>query len=701
MNESAQRRPRVSIRTALVVLVVGEIAIMVGLTSWLWYRNGRVAIRRVETELRTEVTARVKARIEDLLAQPVRINQINHDAFEMRLLDIEDAAKLEEYFWRQIQAFPDVAYTCVGTARGDFIGVERLADGTLNLELVTEATGRAMHTYVLGPARERLSRKERPNFVVQKRPWYAAAVKAGKPTWTGIYPYFSLPPRLGVSAVRPIRDDAGQIVGVLAADLVLENLSIFLRTVKVGRTGGVFIIERDGMLVASSSRESSPVTHVEGRFERIRALDFAQPLVRAAASYLLEELGDLASIRQDKQLRLRHEGEDILVQVAPVGTELGIDWLVVVVVPESDYLAEVEAGTRTTILLFVVLLVLAVITITVTARRITESILKVSTEMKQIADFRVGEYEPHPSVFKEITTMHSAMSSMDRALESFGRFVPVDVVRRLVRGGRRAELGLGPAEVTLFFMDITGFTSIAESIPADDLGNLMGEYMDEMTRIIESTNGTVDKYIGDEIMAFWNAPQAVPDHPTAAVRAAVQCQSRIEDLNESWAKRKLPRLRVRIGIHTGPVLVGTVGSQRRMNYTVLGDTVNVASRLEGLNKLYGTRTIVTEDTMASVSDEFLCRPLDTVTVKGKIKPTTIYEVVGRHDVSSAKRVRRLQRAFEAYRRRQFAEAKELYDAALTEHPDDRAAALLRDRCVEYLEHPPPQEWDGVYAVAKK
>ena len=185
------------------------------------------------------------------------------------------------------------------------------------------------------------------------------------------------------------------------------------------------------------------------------------------------------------------------------------------------------------------------------------------------------------------------------------------------------------------------------------------------------------------------------------VRAAVQCQSRIEDLNESWAKRKLPRLRVRIGIHTGPVLVGTLGSQRRMSYTVLGDTVNVASRLEGLNKLYGTRTIVTEDTMASVSDEFLCRPLDTVTVKGKIKPTTIYEVVGRHDVSSAKRVRRLQRAFEAYRRRQFAEAKELYDAALTEHPDDRAAALLRDRCVEYLEHPPPQEWDGVYAVAKK
>src|SRR6185437_1039257 len=181
-------------------------------------------------------------------------------------------------------------------------------------------------------------------------------------------------------------------------------------------------------------------------------------------------------------------------------------------------------------------------------------------------------------------------------LRSFGAYVPRDLVRAVLASGERAELGGKTKELTIFFSDLAGFTTLSETLAPEALVELLGGYFDEMTRVIQSHGGTIDKFIGDAIMAFWNAPGDEPDHAARACQAALDCQAKLDAMRRADAR--LAGLQARIGLATGSVLVGNIGASDRMNYTVMGDTVNLASRLEGLNKAYGTPIMIAETTFA-------------------------------------------------------------------------------------------------------
>jgi adenylate cyclase len=291
---------------------------------------------------------------------------------------------------------------------------------------------------------------------------------------------------------------------------------------------------------------------------------------------------------------------------------------------------------------------------------------------------------------------------------AFGEYLSPEVIRRLLVNPQLVEPK--KTEITVMFSDIRGFTTISEKLDAQELALFLNGYLSDMTRIVFQTRGTLDKYIGDAVMAFWGAPYEFPEHAVQACTAALDMIRHVKKLQERWAAEGKPVLDIGIGLNSGVASVGKMGSQLRGAYTALGDTVNLSSRLEGLNKEYGTHIIVNESTYAEAKDAgFLFRELDLIRVKGKLQPVTIYELVGNFtelqgDGSLAAVQARLQQFEEArrlYRQRRWAEALSAFQAILDRWNNDGPSILYLKRCQEYLSEEPLPDWDGVFTMTHK
>ncbi len=286
------------------------------------------------------------------------------------------------------------------------------------------------------------------------------------------------------------------------------------------------------------------------------------------------------------------------------------------------------------------------------------------------------------------------------AEKAFGQYVSKDLVDQILKDPDSLKLGGARRNITVFFSDIAGFTSISEKMEPEPLVRFLNTYLGAMTNIILGRLGTLDKYEGDAIMAFWGAPISLEDHAVRACSAALECQQKLEELRQQWIQQGLPPFRVRIGINSGDAIAGNMGSESRFDYTVMGDNVNLASRLEGINKQYGTELIISENTLALIGDEFVCRELDLIRVKGKEQPVRIFELVGKKDEVSEEKNRLItvfQRGLAYYRARNFLGARDQFS---TIHGDP-ASGVFVYRCEEFLKSPPPEGWDGVFTFTEK
>jgi adenylate cyclase len=286
---------------------------------------------------------------------------------------------------------------------------------------------------------------------------------------------------------------------------------------------------------------------------------------------------------------------------------------------------------------------------------------------------------------------------------AFQQYVSPGVINQLLQRPELLRLGGEEKELTAMFCDIRGFTTIAEGLSPAALVDLLNEYLSEMTEVIFHHWGTLDKYIGDAIMAFWGAPFPQPEHAERACRAGLEMLQALSKLQSRWEALGRPRMDVGIGINTGPMLVGNMGSSRRFNFTIMGDNVNLASRLEQLNKTFGTRLIVSETTHQAVRDKVVARELDLIRVKGKTRPVKIYELLG--PIEDGERVRpfvdRFHTALDAYRSQHWQTALGLFGELLRDFPEDRPTRLFVQRCRDLIERPPEGEWDGVYVMEAK
>lgn len=312
------------------------------------------------------------------------------------------------------------------------------------------------------------------------------------------------------------------------------------------------------------------------------------------------------------------------------------------------------------------------------------------------------EFSPSPtkSAFRDVSEVLESMEKAKAAMRVMGKYAPVDLVRRLYREKSEPLLGGEPMEISIMFNDIKGFTTLSEELDPNFLAELLGIYLDALSRIIQAeTRGTIDKYIGDAIMTIWNAPEPVPDHPCMACLAALRCRDEARALAQKPEWQGLPPFETHFGLHCASALVGHFGARDRMNYTAIGDAVNLASRLEGLNKQYGTSIIGSQSIFARSREAFDFRLLDIVSVKGKSDAITIYELLGPKGSAEECRemVSRYEKAFAAYLARDFKGALD----RLQRQNGDPPSALLIERCVAFLESPPPPDWAGVYVSPSK
>jgi adenylate cyclase len=300
--------------------------------------------------------------------------------------------------------------------------------------------------------------------------------------------------------------------------------------------------------------------------------------------------------------------------------------------------------------------------------------------------------------------MDASLLHMKGSLRSFSYYVPRDLVRTMLESGQEATLQGQTREMTVYFSDIAGMTSIAEAMPPDQLVQLLSRYFDEMTQVVAALGGTVDKFIGDAIMAFRGAPVPTSDHAPRACETALRSQRKLAELRSASDAAGLGNIRARIGIATGNVLVGNVGSHDRFNYTVMGDTVNVASRLEGLNKLFGTQILISNLAYQAARESIVARPVGVVQVKGKGQCVEVWEplcLVSEDDAVARELASLFSQGLAAYTTRDFRGAAEHYKAALQLRPEDQPSAVLLKWCRELLGAPPPAEWNGVYVATQK
>jgi adenylate cyclase len=453
----------------------------------------------------------------------------------------------------------------------------------------------------------------------RKRGWYRETMKADRPLVSSPYLSFSIgAPLITVSA--PLR---GKVPGVIAADLKLDTFSDFVQAQRPGEHGIVLIFDSAGSLIAHP--------------------DFAQFVVESMTHPSQPQLpnikeinsGVVAAVLRESDGRDHYEGSirddhgrDYLFRVAKFTLGEQYSANILLLAAQEDFAQDVRRLQFTGLILAIIAGAAFIPVVWMFGSGMSRSLRGITAQAVKLQKLAEPDSSPVTSRIREIHELGSAMRLAQRAIWSFARFVPKEIVQRIVDSSISTELGGVREEITVVFTDVRDFTAIAESADPDILMHQTSRYFSVLTEAFLAEDGTVDKFIGDAVMVFWNAPNPQHDHVERACRAALAGRAASEKLNSQFEAEGLKPFFTRFGIHVGEAVVGNLGSTERMNYTALGNTVNLAARLEGLNKQFGTAILVSESVYLRVQHCFQFRPLDSVVAKGMSKGTHVFELVG-------------------------------------------------------------------------
>jgi adenylate cyclase len=640
----------------------------------------------------------VSSHITDVIStslNPVVIeSQFSAMLIKRGLLDPNDN-DLMDYMYYLVKKSPIIEGALWGDKQGNFIYAEENyhKNGKVIMEVinrrVSPPTGSDFE-YSQGGKIINLKPLTDVSYDPRRRPWYLHGESTRETSWTNVYS-FPKTSMYFVSCVTPVYDKKGELLGVFGLDVRLDNLQRFVENYKVSKNGMIYFVNKEGdLLVFPQMKKMLNTMQVTERLANLK--DFSMP-------WLVHSL-DYYNKTGQQRFTLKYNDENYLFSYEPLPFLSKYGWYVVIVVPRSDFTSDLELLHFYSLITSFITFTLAIVLLLIVVNRVVKPIRYLVSETEKIKHFDLEDEIKIKSRIKEVISLRDAIISMKNGLRAFQKYVPKSLVRNLIETNEDTRVGGVKKPLAVFFSDIRNFATIAEMIDPDLLMIHLDEYFEHLSHIIIEAGGTIDKYIGDSIMAFWGAPFAEDKSAYHAALSAVHCQKKLVELNQWWSKQDKPALITRIGIHFGDAIVGNLGSSERFNYTAIGDVVNTANRLEALNKNYGTNIIVSYEVYQLIKKDFILRMIDCVAVKGKMKSGYIYELIAEKNTSLTFDVVRyqevFQRGFEAYAKQEWERAISLFEECIQIYPNDTVAPIFIARCNHLKINPPSNHWDGVW-----
>ena len=519
------------------------------------------------------------------------------------------------------------------------------------------------------------------DFDPRQRPWYGAE-QSGTPTLTEPY-RFAWSNEVGVSVGVPMPRG-----GVIGFDVSLATLSRLIVQYKL-TPNSIILVATGASDIFIETRPCDP-----GDATCLPGDETVRSLVRRAAA---EAAG--GHLERDVQAA----GRDYKLIVHPVPPIYGRSFAVAAAVPLEELTAASRALIERAVIAAGTAVGLAILATLLVSLLLSRSMARLAIKTQRIRDLDFSDRTPVRSRITEVLRLSEAVERMREGLEVFGHYVSKDLVRQIMRSPASTGVGGERRDVTVMFTDIEGFSRISEDIAPELLTSRLSRYFEALGAAISGNRGMIDKYIGDSVMAFWNAPELVPDHAVHACRAALQAAAASRGLADKWRERGRPVFRTRFGLHAGPAVVGNVGARERINYTLVGAVANQASRLEGLNKAYGTDILASGEVEKRTSGQFVWRHIDRIVAVGTTEALEIFEPLGEASTAEAHAAFldhwRAGRA--AYVEGRFEEAIARFRTAAAMRPGDGPCRVFIARCTDLERTGLPAGWDGAWRFDRK
>lgn len=518
----------------------------------------------------------------------------------------------------------------------------------------------------------------------RKRPFYMEAFKAAELDATNPVsiddPFFAYRSKQAVIGVNRVFFQNNKPAGTISAQGRIVTLSDFLAKNAVSPNSVTVIFDKDNKVILNSVFQDT--FNVVDQTYKLKSIHEISNKAVSAAFRAWEK-----SNKASNHFQFSEDGVKYFSVISSFPTTLNKTWFAITVSPVSDFLAPLEASNRNLILFGSIIFLVIALLASYFSKIISHPLEKISQEIKDILEFKIEDRKPITSYISEILMLSSAVQKLRSTILAFTAYVPRDLVMELLSSGKQIEIGGRSRYLTMFFSDLKDFSTLAETTPSRELLERVSSYLKLLTYAIKEEDGTVDKFIGDSVMAFWGAPVLNQFHAYHACVAAMKSKRRMATFNAELEAQSIPPLFVRMGLHSDAVLCGNIGSMERLSYTVMGDGVNIASRLEGVNKDYQTQICVSHGLFKEAGERLWVRPIDKIAVKGRQNEFLIYELMGIRngdpEVEPTEEEKQLciltKDAYALYAAGQYAEAELAYMAIATKF-NDGLSKVMAAKC---------------------
>ena len=637
MFHRKKRKLRVDILTIFLSLFVTTVLVIIYYTR----ERSNEAIINIGNSLIENANEAIVTKLDNFLRPTAFIYTANF-LLEDSLLDIADMASLSSFMHIILESYPQLTSVYVADIKGNFFIENRYLHNPIDLQIIPFIRNKQIPTNTVfisqsvsvekngtlltqsyKDSQGHLIKKEIDTKLVydpRQRPWYIAAQKSKSPDepWIGVYQFFGSS-ESGISIAFPIYVN-NKLTGVAAADLSMDLIAEQLKKFSIDDHSAIFIVNDHGKIIAQKKDLTTKLL----TSKLLEISEIQNPLITTAYN-IYQKTGK-------KQFTFTLKKATYIANFTHYAFSQSESWEIVNITPTDAFIGSLKSAHERIVFFSFFMLLIGLVFVFISSYKISKPIMRLATETKDIIQLNFKKTKLKTHIY-EIQVMINALNATKSALSSFVKYVPKTLVAQLLKSDMIAEVGGKKQNITVLFTDITNFTEITEQTNPEQLMIHLSAYLNILTQCIQHNQGNIDKYIGDAIMAFWGAPLDDPDHIAHACQAALDCQREVHRINKQWEDQGKPILKTRFGLNAGDAIVGNMGSSDRLNYTALGDTVNLASRLEALNKTYQTEIIVSESVYKACSDKFIFKPLGTVQVRGKHQTTTIYELIGHNKTS--------------------------------------------------------------------